>query len=66
MGSLFGHDGPQTTNHHSSDGVFRIEKEITMNQKMRILTMATLCVLSLLGGWGGRQFYAHMGLDCCG
>lgn len=37
-----------------------------MNQKMRILTMATLCVLSLLGGWGGRQFYAHMGLDCCG
>ncbi|CDT76523.1 hypothetical protein [Vibrio crassostreae] len=33
-----------------------------MNPKTRILTMATLCVLSLLGGWVGRQFYAETGL----
>ncbi|CAH7301995.1 conserved hypothetical protein [Vibrio chagasii] len=33
-----------------------------MNQKTRFLTMTTLCVLSLLGGWVGRQFYAETGL----
>ncbi|WP_171731776.1 hypothetical protein [Vibrio sp. 070316B] len=33
-----------------------------MNQKTRMLTMTTLCVLSLLGGWVSRQFYAETGL----
>jgi len=33
-----------------------------MNVKTRILAMATLLVLSLLGGWVGRQYYAEVGL----